>query len=83
MRIGIDLRSAGTLRARDRFHPGPADRSDPVGAEHLVVRIDAPWVAAREPLPQLPATWQELKAKRAGEVGYHLFARNAGGAVPE
>ena len=29
---------------------------------------------AREGLPPLPARWQSLKAKRAGEVGYHLFA---------
>jgi 16S rRNA (guanine966-N2)-methyltransferase len=30
--------------------------------------------AARAGLPPLPAGWQPLKAKRAGEVGYHLFA---------
>jgi 16S rRNA (guanine966-N2)-methyltransferase len=29
---------------------------------------------AREPLAALPATWRELRAGRAGEVGYHLFA---------
>jgi 16S rRNA (guanine966-N2)-methyltransferase len=28
---------------------------------------------AREPLPALPAGWKELRAGRAGEVGYHLF----------
>jgi 16S rRNA (guanine966-N2)-methyltransferase len=28
---------------------------------------------AREPLPELPANWKELRAGRAGEVGYHLF----------
>jgi 16S rRNA (guanine966-N2)-methyltransferase len=28
----------------------------------------------REPLPPLPPDWQELRAGRAGEVGYHLFA---------
>jgi 16S rRNA (guanine966-N2)-methyltransferase len=39
--------------------------------------------AAREARPALPAAWQELKAKQAGEVGYHLYARNPGGAVPE
>jgi len=39
--------------------------------------------SAREPLPPLPGTWQPLKAKRAGEVGYHLFARSARSAVPE
>lgn len=29
---------------------------------------------AREPLPALPARWRELRAGRAGEVGYHLFS---------
>jgi 16S rRNA (guanine966-N2)-methyltransferase len=28
----------------------------------------------REPLPPLPAGWNELRSGRAGEVGYHLFA---------
>jgi len=39
--------------------------------------------SAREPLPRLPDNWQPLKAKQAGEVGYHLFARAAGGAEPQ
>jgi 16S rRNA (guanine966-N2)-methyltransferase len=38
--------------------------------------------AARETRPALPPAWRELKAKQAGEVGYHLFARTSGGAVP-
>jgi len=29
---------------------------------------------ARDVLPALPEGWQELRAGRAGEVGYHLFA---------
>ena len=29
---------------------------------------------SRDPLPALPAGWKELRAGRAGEVGYHLFA---------
>jgi 16S rRNA (guanine966-N2)-methyltransferase len=29
---------------------------------------------ARDPLPELPGTWTELRSGRAGEVGYHLFA---------
>jgi 16S rRNA (guanine966-N2)-methyltransferase len=33
--------------------------------------------AAREGLPPLPPSWQGLKAERAGEVGYHLFAHAA------
>ena len=35
--------------------------------------------SAREHLPPLPATWQPLKAKQAGEVGYHLFTQAAPG----
>ena len=30
---------------------------------------------ARAGVPPLPARWVPLKAKRAGEVGYHLYAR--------
>ncbi len=37
--------------------------------------------AAREPLPPLPASWQPLKAKQAGEVGYYLFAHAARGVT--
>jgi 16S rRNA (guanine966-N2)-methyltransferase len=29
---------------------------------------------ARDPLPALPSGWNELRAGRAGEVGYHLFS---------
>jgi 16S rRNA (guanine966-N2)-methyltransferase len=35
--------------------------------------------AAREGLPSLPQGWQPLKAKQAGEVGYHLFTHAARG----
>ena len=38
--------------------------------------------AARDGLPPLPASWQPLKAKQAGEVGYHLFAHAAPKAHP-
>lgn len=34
--------------------------------------------AARAPLPPLPAPWHVLREKRAGEVGYHLYARANG-----
>lgn len=30
---------------------------------------------ARQGLPELPASWRLVKAKRAGEVGYHLLQR--------
>jgi 16S rRNA (guanine966-N2)-methyltransferase len=33
--------------------------------------------AARAGLPPLPASWRPLKAKQAGEVGYHLLAHAA------
>jgi 16S rRNA (guanine966-N2)-methyltransferase len=45
-------------------------------APAALIYVEAP---ARDALPPLPATWQLAKAKRAGEVGYHLFARSAGG----
>jgi 16S rRNA (guanine966-N2)-methyltransferase len=37
--------------------------------------------AARGALPPLPARWLPLKAKRAGEVGYHLYARGQAGGL--
>ena len=37
-------------------------------AEGALIYVECP---AREGLPPLPARWQPLKAKRAGEVGYH------------
>jgi 16S rRNA (guanine966-N2)-methyltransferase len=33
--------------------------------------------SARSELPSLPQSWRLLRAKRAGEVGYHLFAHTA------
>ena len=32
--------------------------------------------AARDGLPAVPAAWAPVRAKQAGEVGYHLFARS-------
>jgi 16S rRNA (guanine966-N2)-methyltransferase len=37
--------------------------------------------AAREGPPALPASWRALKAKRAGEVGYHLYTRGHAGGL--
>ncbi|HEV2286928.1 MAG TPA: RsmD family RNA methyltransferase, partial [Steroidobacteraceae bacterium] len=37
--------------------------------------------AAREGLPGLPPGWRALKGKRAGEVGYHLYARGQAGGL--
>lgn len=39
--------------------------------------------AARAALPELPATWRLAKAKRAGEVGYHLFETGMPGGITE
>ena len=64
-----------------------------MGFDHALAacarRLDAGWLAAgariyvecarREALPLLPASWQELRSGRAGEVGYYLFG--AGGAM--
>jgi 16S rRNA (guanine966-N2)-methyltransferase len=49
-------------------------------APEALIYVECP---AREARPELPPAWRELRAKQAGEVGYHLLARNAGGAVPE
>ncbi len=37
--------------------------------------------AAREDPPALPESWRALKGKRAGEVGYHLYARGQAGGL--
>lgn len=39
---------------------------------HSVIYLECP---ARQPLPDLPANWQLIKDKSAGEVRYCLFAR--------
>ena len=62
---GLLARAASLLDQRGWLAPG------------ALIYIEAP---ARDALPALPATWQSTKAKRAGEVGYHLFARAARGA---
>jgi 16S rRNA (guanine966-N2)-methyltransferase len=46
-------------------------------APNALIYLESP---AREPLPALPPGWRALKAKRAGEVGYHLFERTGSGA---
>ncbi len=49
-------------------------------APEALIYLECP---ARETLPKLPEGWKSLKAKQAGEVGYHLLARSAGAAVSE
>ena len=39
--------------------------------------------AARNDFPALPPSWAGLKAKQAGEVGYHLLTRAQRGAASE
>lgn len=60
--FGMDLlaRAAEILETHGWLAPG------------ALIYVETP---AREPLPALPATWRPLKAKKAGEVGYHLFER--------
>jgi 16S rRNA (guanine966-N2)-methyltransferase len=41
-------------------------------APGALVYLESP---SRAALPPLPAAWTPLKGKRAGEVGYHLYAR--------
>jgi 16S rRNA (guanine966-N2)-methyltransferase len=64
---------------------------DPPFASELLSRaaqrLEAGWLApgaliyvecpSRAGLPGMPASWQPLKAKQAGEVGYHLLAHAA------
>jgi 16S rRNA (guanine966-N2)-methyltransferase len=42
-------------------------------APNALIYIECP--AAREPQDAVPRSWTPLKAKRAGEVGYHLYSR--------
>lgn len=37
--------------------------------------------AARAPPPHLPQSWRSAKAKKAGEVGYHLYQRGVRGGA--
>ena len=55
-------RAAALLEAGGWLKPG------------VLIYVECP---ARGGLPPLPASWRLLKAKRAGEVGYHLFAHAA------
>jgi 16S rRNA (guanine966-N2)-methyltransferase len=41
-------------------------------APHALVYVES---AGDAGLPELPAEWQLLRTKRAGEVGYHLYER--------
>jgi 16S rRNA (guanine966-N2)-methyltransferase len=60
--------------------PADADARTPAaGAKTPAETATAPGGAA----PRLPAGWTPLKAKRAGEVGYHLYSRAARGTVIE
>jgi len=58
---GLLGRAAALLEQRHWLQPG------------ALIYAECP---AREGLPPLPASWRPLKAKRAGEVGYHLLAHD-------
>lgn len=47
-------------------------------APGALVYLECP---ARAGLPALPADWQCLRSGRAGEVGYHLYAKSPSGAL--
>ena len=60
--------------------PADAGASTPAPATRTAA------TAARAPVgaaPPVPAGWTPLKAKRAGEVGYHLYSRGARGTDNE
>ncbi len=42
-------------------------------ARDALIYLECP--ADLEPPPTLPASWTPVKAKQAGEVGYHLYSR--------
>ena len=51
----------------------------PLLEEHVYLANDAMLyleIEKRLSLPELPANWQQLKEKTAGEVNYFLFQRN-------
>jgi len=48
--------------------------SQPWLQPNALIYVECP---ARAGLPSLPQSWRLLRAKRAGEVGYHLFAHTA------
>jgi 16S rRNA (guanine966-N2)-methyltransferase len=47
-------------------------------APGALIYVEAP---ARQALPRLPEAWKPLKAKQAGEVGYHLYERGESGGA--
>jgi 16S rRNA (guanine966-N2)-methyltransferase len=44
-------------------------------ADDALVYVECP---AASPAPPVPSRWRPLKAKQAGEVGYHLYSRARG-----
>jgi 16S rRNA (guanine966-N2)-methyltransferase len=56
---------------------GPLERNGWL-ADAALVYVEC---AARDGPPPLPAGWLALKGKRAGEVGYHLYARGQAGGL--
>ncbi|MDE2451571.1 MAG: 16S rRNA (guanine(966)-N(2))-methyltransferase RsmD [Gammaproteobacteria bacterium] len=47
-------------------------------ADDALVYIECPAAGASPPVPR---RWKPLKAKQAGEVGYHLYSRARGAAI--
>lgn len=65
---GLLRAAAGLLDDRDWLAPA------------ALIYVESP---ARVALPELPESWSLAKAKRAGEVGYHLFQKNSPTGVTE
>jgi 16S rRNA (guanine966-N2)-methyltransferase len=54
-------------------------------ADDALVYVECPAATGKSPVaaPPMPPAWTARKAKRAGEVGYHLFSRAARGKQSE
>jgi 16S rRNA (guanine966-N2)-methyltransferase len=80
---------AGEPRAFDIVFLDPPFASPQLLAETAAQLENRGWLApdaliyvesaARGTLPELPSGWRQMKAGRAGEVGYHLFERMLSG----
>lgn len=46
-------------------------------APHAFIYLETPAANEREPLADLPPSWRPWRSGKAGEVGYHLYRREA------
>lgn len=52
-------------------------------ADEALIYVEYPAQASAGPAPRVPPGWRLLKAKQAGEVGYHLYSRAVRGTDVE